>query len=193
MIRRRVVPALLLVALFALGWWVGRGTAGPDLYGNLDLFVEVLSRVEENYVDPVEPTKLMDAALKGMVHGLDPFSQYLDAHAWENLQATTHGTYEGVGLVVSIRDDYPTVISPMEGSPAWAMGLHSGDVIVRIDGTPTNGMSVEDVADKLRGAAGTHVQLSVRREGEDQDVEYSVERHEIVTKSVPYSFVESGT
>jgi len=193
LIRRRLVPALLLVALFALGWWVGRGTAGPDLYGNLDLFVEVLSKVEENYVDPVEPTKLMDGALKGMVRGLDPFSQYLDAHAWENLQATTHGTYEGVGLVVSIRDDYPTVISPMEGSPAWAVGLHSGDVIVRIDGAGTAGMSVEDVADKLRGAAGTHVQLSVRREGEDADVEYSIERREIVTKSVPYSFVDGPT
>ncbi|HYM82043.1 MAG TPA: S41 family peptidase [Candidatus Limnocylindria bacterium] len=193
MIRRRIVLAALLAALFALGWWVGRGSAGAgDLYANLDLFVEVLQRVEESYVDRVEPKTLVEGALKGMLRDLDPYSQYLDARGYDNLRVTTHGTYGGVGLVVSVRDHHPTVISPIEGGPAWSLGMRPGDVIVRIDGAPTAGLSVEEVAEKLRGPQGTHVRVSVRREGEESEIEYAIERRVIVTKSVPYAFVAEG-
>ena len=85
MIRRRLVIAILLVVLFALGWWSGR-VASRDLYADLDLFVEVLHKVEANYVDPVEPTPLVDGAIKGMLRQLDPYSQYLDEKAYANLR-----------------------------------------------------------------------------------------------------------
>jgi carboxyl-terminal processing protease len=189
-IRRRLVLGVMLVVLFAVGWVAGKGSArAGDLYQNLDLFIEILHRVQENYVDPVEPPKLVNGAIRGMLLDLDPYSQFLDARSYQNLQALTHGSFGGVGVEVSIRDNYPTVISPIEGSPAWTVGIRSGDIITRIDGQNTAGLTIDEVATLLRGAEGTHVQISVRREGEDDEVEYSVERREIVTKSVRYAFM----
>src|SRR5437867_2671759 len=112
--RRGIVLGALLALLFGLGWAVGRGSArAGDLYQNLDLFVDILHTVEQNYVDPVEPEKLVSGALRGMLRDLDPYSQFLDAHAYRDLQALTHGSFGGVGVEVSIRDNYPTVISPI--------------------------------------------------------------------------------
>jgi len=190
LIRRRVLLGALLALLFSLGWWAGRSRAtGTDLYPNLDLFVEVLHKVEDNYVDPVDPKPLIDGAVRGMLRGMDPYSQYLDGPAYENLQATTHGSYDGVGLEIGLRDNFPTVISPIEGGPAWSLGLRSGDIIIRIDGQSAAGLSLDQVATRLRGPEGTHVQVSVRREGDDREYEYSIERRVVVRKSVPYAFM----
>jgi len=192
-IRRRIVLGSMLVVLFGIGWVAGRGSArAGDLYQNLDLFVEILHRVQENYVDPVEPEKLITGAMKGMLRDLDPYSQFLDAGSYQNLQATTHGSFGGIGVEVSIRDDYPTVISPIEGGPAWTLGIRSGDVITRIEGKSASGLAIDEVAQLLRGPQGSHVQVSVRREGEEGEVEYSIERREIVTKSVRHAFVVEG-
>jgi carboxyl-terminal processing protease len=187
--RRRIVFVSVLLVLFAVGWMAGRGSArAGDLYQNLDLFVEILQRVQENYVDPVDPEKLINGAMKGMLHDLDPYSQFLDANAYQSLQATTHGSFGGIGVEVSIRDDYPTVISPIEGGPAWTLGIRSGDIITRIEGKSAGGLSIDEVAERLRGSQGSFVQLSIHREGQDGEVEYSIERREIVTKSVRCAF-----
>ena len=162
MIRRRIVLGAVLVVLFGLGWVAGRGSArAGDLYQNLDLFVEILHRIEQNYVDAVEPQKLVTGALRGMLRDLDPYSQYLDTRSYQNLQAMTHGSFGGVGVEVSIRDNHPTVISPIEGGPAWTLGVRSGDVITRIDGQRTAGLTIDEVATRLRGPEGTHVQISI--------------------------------
>ena len=193
MIRRRIVLGSMLVVLFGIGWVAGRGSArAGDLYQNLDLFVEILHRVQENYVDPVEPEKLITGAMKGMLRDLDPYSQFLDAGSYQNLQAATHGSFGGIGVEVSIRDDYPTVISPIEGGPAWTLGIRSGDVITRIEGRSAAGLAIDEVAQRLRGPQGSHVQVSIRREGEEGEVEYSIERREIVTRSVRHAFVVEG-
>ncbi len=188
MFRRRIAIGALLAALFALGWWVGRVASG-DLYGNLDLFVEVLHKVEANYVDPVEPNSLVTGAIKGMLRQLDPYSQYLDAKAYANLKSVTQGTFGGIGVEVNVRDGYPTVIAPIEGTPAWEAGLRSGDVIAEIDGKSTFGLTVEDAADRLRGPAGSQVRLTLRREGEEGDHEVALTRRVIERKAVPYAFV----
>ena len=190
--RKRVVVGLLLVALFSLGWLVGRGGASGDLYGNLDLFVEVLHRVEQNYVDPIGAERLVDGALKGMLRNLDPYSQYLDEKGFANLKTQTQGVFGGIGVVVSVRDNYPTVISPIEGSPAWLAGLRSGDQIVKIDGQSSAGLTIDEAASKLRGPEGTKVTITVRREGDDEERDVPLERKVIVTRSVPYSFVVGG-
>jgi carboxyl-terminal processing protease len=191
LIRRNLGLATLLAALFTVGWWVGRSSAtAPDaLYSNVDSFVEVLEKVEQAYVDPVEPRKLVEGAIKGMLHDLDPYSQYLDEQSWDNLKATTQGSFGGIGISVAVRDNYPTVISPIEGSPAWTLGIRPGDVIVKIDGVSSAGLAVDEVASRLRGPAGTKVKITVHREGEAQDQDYTVERKIIVTKAVPYAFM----
>ncbi|MGH7729844.1 MAG: S41 family peptidase, partial [Candidatus Eiseniibacteriota bacterium] len=193
MIRRRIVLGSVLVVLFGIGWLAGRGSArAGDLYQNLDLFVEILHRVQENYVDPVEPEKLITGAMKGMLRDLDPYSQFLDAGSYQNLQAATHGSFGGIGVEVSIRDDFPTVISPIEGGPAWTLGIRSGDIITRIEGKSAAGLAIDEVAQRLRGPQGSHVQISIHREGEEGEVEYSIERREIVTKNVREAFVVEG-
>lgn len=189
--RRYVIGIALLAALFAAGWWVGRSsaTAPAGLYQRLDVFLEVLEKVRQNYVDPVDPKPLLEGGIKGMLQGLDPYSQYLDPKSWENLNAATHGSFAGVGIEVTIRDNYPTVITPIEGGPAWTLGIRSGDVIVKVNGASTAGLSVMDVADRLRGNAGTPVTLSIAREGDQEPHDYTVVRQIIVTKSVPYAFL----
>jgi carboxyl-terminal processing protease len=188
LIRRRLVIAILLVVLFALGWWSGR-VASRDLYADLDLFVEVLHKIEANYVDAVEPQSLMDGAIKGMLRQLDPHSQYLDEKSYANLRSMTEGTFGGIGVEVNVRDGYPTVIAPIEGTPAWEAGLRSGDVIVQIDGRSTYGLTVADAADRLRGPDGTEVRVKLSREGEDEEHEVTLVRRIIERKAVPYAFV----
>ena len=191
MIRRRLVLAVLFVSLFALGWWAGR-VASRDLYGDLDLFVEVLHKIEANYVDPVQPRPLLDGAIKGMLQQLDPYSQFLDEKAYANLRSVTEGVFGGIGVEVNVRDGYPTVIAPIEGTPAWEAGLRSGDVIVEVDGKSTAGLTVEEAADRLRGPEGTEVRVKVSREGEDEDHEVTLTRRIIERRAVPYAFVAEG-
>ena len=188
MIRRRFLFGALMLALFSLGWWAGRGATG-DLYTNLDVFVEVLQRVQDNYVDPVKPATAVTGAIEGMLKDLDPYSQYLDENEYSGLQSITQGKFSGIGVVVGVRDEYPTVISPIEGSPAWEAGIHSGDVIVKVEATSTAGLGVEGVAKLLRGPEGTPVTLSIAREGEQGEQSYTITRREIVTRSVPYAFM----
>jgi carboxyl-terminal processing protease len=177
-----------LVVLFALGWWVGRG-ATRDLYPDLDLFVEVVRKIEVHYVDPVRPRPLIEGAIRGMLRQLDPHSQYLDAKAYANLLSMAEGSFGGIGVEVGVRDGYPTVIAPIEGTPAWEAGLRSGDVLVAIDGKSTYGLAVEDVADRLRGAEGTSVEVRVSREGEADTHEITLTRRIVERKAVPYAFV----
>ena len=186
---RRLLLSALLIALFAVGWWAGRGSATNGLYGHLDTFVEVLHKVEDSYVDPVPPGPLMQGAIKGLFKQLDPYSQFLDSDALSRLQGTTEGEFGGIGVLVSVRDNHPTVISPVEGSPAWRAGLRAGDVILHIDGKSTAGFTIEDTSRLLRGERGTTVKLGVMGEGESQERDVSLERDIIKTRSVPYSFM----
>jgi hypothetical protein len=152
---RHLGLAALLVALFGAGFLAGKSPATSDSsYRELDTFVEVLDKVQRNYVDPVQPDNLIKGAISGMMHRLDPFSQYLDKNEYADLRSMTEGQFGGLGIVISIRDNYPTVISPVEGTPAYSLGIQSGDVITRIDGTSTRGYSAEDAVRKLRGPEG---------------------------------------
>jgi carboxyl-terminal processing protease len=190
---KRAGIAALLAVLFLAGWAIGwtRATA-VDRYGDLDLFVDVFAKVHQFYVDPVEPKALVQSAIEGMLRDLDPFSSYLDERSFQDLQISTQGEFGGLGIVVSVRDRYPTVISPIEGTPAHGLGIVAGDVITEIEGESTRDLPIDQVVSRLRGSQGTAVRISIRREGETEDREYTIVREIIKLKSVPYTMLFDG-
>jgi carboxyl-terminal processing protease len=193
MIRRRLAFGALLVILFAAGWGFGwsRATA-RDRYEKLDLFVDALSKVESYYVDPVDPQKLVTGAINGMMKRLDPFSNYLDAKSNEELAVQTQGQFGGLGIVVSVRDNWPTVISVLEGTPAASLGVLPGDRIVEIEGKSTRSLAIDDVVSKLRGPEGTKVAIAVQGVDENNPRPMTITRKVIHVKSIPYTNVFAG-
>jgi len=187
--RRQIIAVcVLVVALIAGTWAVARVQESTDnTYSNIERFIQVLTKVRDNYVEPVSSDKLMDAAIRGMLRTLDPYSQYLDKDEAERLETTTHGAFGGIGISIGMRDRWVTVIAPIEGTPAWKAGILGGDRIVKIDDVSTEGLSLDDAMKKMRGDRGTHVKLTIFREGRDKPQDFDIVRDIIQIKSVPYS------
>ena len=132
-------------AMFGPGVYCGLSDSRESTYQGLKIFSDVIELVEKNYVDEVEPKTLIENAIQGMVGSLDPHSALLTPEAYKELQIDTHGEFTGIGIHVTMRDNLVTVISPIDGTPAYKAGIKAGDKIIKVDGTPT-----ED----LPGAAG---------------------------------------
>jgi len=187
--RRQIIAVgVLVVALIAGTWAVARVQESNDnTYSNIERFIQVLTKVRDNYVEPVSSDKLMDAAIRGMLRTLDPYSQYLDKDEAERLETTTHGAFGGIGISIGMRDRWVTVIAPIEGTPAWKAGILGGDRIIKIDDVSTEGLSLDDAMKKMRGERGTHVKLTIFREGRDKAQDFDIVRDIIQIKSVPYA------
>jgi carboxyl-terminal processing protease len=186
--RQIIAVCVLVVALVAGTWAVGRVQESNDnTYSNIERFIQVLTKVRDNYVEPVSSDKLMDAAIRGMLRTLDPYSQYLDKEEAERLETTTHGAFGGIGISIGMRDRWVTVIAPIEGTPAWKAGILGGDRIIKIDDVSTEGLSLDDAMKKMRGERGTHVKLTIFREGRDKPMDFDIVRDIIQIKSVPYA------
>jgi carboxyl-terminal processing protease len=189
-----LTPVLLalLVGVLIGGWFVERGSAGRDIYSYLDLFNDALDKVERGYVEDVDSKELMYGAIRGMMETLDPYCMFLDEDEFRDFQVTTEGEFGGLGIQITVRDGVLTVVSPVEGTPAYDLGIQSGDRIVGIEGESTHGITVDGAIKKLRGEPGTKVNITVRREGVDELLEYTVTRDIIKIDSVPYSFMIDG-
>jgi carboxyl-terminal processing protease len=187
--RRQIIAVgVLVVALIAGTWAVARVQETNDnTYSNIERFIQVLTKVRDNYVEPVSSDKLMDAAIRGMLRTLDPYSQYLDKDEAERLETTTHGAFGGIGISIGMRDHWVTVIAPIEGTPAWKAGILGGDRIIKIDDTSTEGLSLDDAMKKMRGERGSKVKLSIFREGREKPMDFDIVRDIIQIKSVPYA------
>jgi len=192
--RRQIFAVVVIVtALIAGTWAVGRVQESTDnTYSNIERFIQVLTKVRDHYVEPVTSDKLMDAAIRGMLRTLDPYSQYLDKDEAQRLETTTHGAFGGIGISIGIRDGWVTVISPIEGTPAWRAGIQGGDRIIKIDGTSTEGLSLDDAMKKMRGEKGSPVTLTMYREGRDKPIDFTITRDIIQIKSVPYAGILSN-
>jgi len=185
--RRRVVIGGVLGALFALGWWAGATRASSGLYSGLDLFIEVLHTVQANYVDAVDTGKLVTGAMRGVTRALDPWSRYLDGDEFRATRGVIQGSFDGIGATVDQRGGWPVVVAPIEGSPAWKAGLEPGDVITKVDGHSTFGLSPDEMGAKLRGAPATMVTLTIERGDDEQELK--LQREKVVVKNVPYAFL----
>jgi len=161
-------------------------------YQQLETFANVLSILQENYVDDIDAKKVMEGAISGMLFSLDPHSSYLKPEDFKELQEETEGSFSGIGIEVSIEEGILTVVSPIEETPADRAGLKAKDLIIKIDGEPTQSMSPMDAIKKLRGPEGTKVILAIHREGWEELKDFTLTRANIPLHSVKDSFLEPG-
>ncbi|MBW1616913.1 MAG: S41 family peptidase [Deltaproteobacteria bacterium] len=161
-------------------------------YKQLKLFTEVIDMIEKNYVDHMETDKLIEEATKGMVKSLDPHSDLLTPEDLKQLSISTKGKFGGLGIVITLKDELLTVISPIEGTPAYKIGVKSNDIIIKIDGNTTQGMSLSEAVSLLRGKKGTTVTIAVVREEATQPIEFTITRDIIPIHSVKYATLQSG-
>ncbi len=167
---------------------------GKPSYGEFGVFTQVLSYITDNYVTEVDGDKLINGAINGMLQQLDPHTTYLDPERNKSMQERNRGTYYGIGISFAIVDGNLTVISPIEGSPSYRLGIRAGDIIAKIDGKSAKGINEQDVFDRLRGDRGTTVHVSILRPGEPNLLEFDIVRDEIPIFSVPYTFMlDNGT
>src|SRR5256885_11133796 len=162
---------------------------GNDVSDSLRNFSQVYDLVEQNYAEPVNPDKaIYNGAIPGMLRVLDPHSNFFDPKSYSALREEQRGKYYGVGMEVGPRNKKVTVIAPCVGSPAYRAGIRPGDVIIAVDGKPTDNMTTSDVAELLKGPKGTTVHITMLREGSDAPVTFTVVRDEIPRYSVDIHF-----
>ncbi len=164
----------------------------PIPYEDLQLLSAVFGKIKSDYVEPVSDEKLIKEAIHGMVRGLDPHSDFLDADAFKELQVSTQGRFGGLGIEVGVEDGFIRVVSPIEDTPAFRAGVQAGDLIVKIDDTATRGMPLSKAVEKMRGRPGTEVLLTLQRKGVDQLITVTLVREEINVKSVRAKMLEPG-
>lgn len=178
----------------ARGVWADKPPAqSKDLpWTDARLLAQVLERVKHDYVNPVDDHQLLQAAIRGMVSSLDPYSEFLDGDDYDDVKISSSGEYSGVGIEVSMQDEQVVVISPIEGSPAALAGIRSGDVIVTIDGIAVNPTSLADTIGRMRGKEGTSVSIGVERDGSPEPLVFSVKRQRVELHSVRSDLPEPG-
>ena len=154
---------------------------------------QVAFNIRNHYMEDVDTEEIIKAGIKGMLTDLDRFSVVMEKSSYDALMESTHGKYEGLGMVIDSRDDRIIIITPIEGAPAQRRGLRAGDIIWDIEGEDTFEMKTSDASNLMRGPAGTSIKLQIKRAGIDEPLEFEVERAVIELKSVNYSGVVPGT
>jgi carboxyl-terminal processing protease len=197
--RRSLFLVVFVLAVFGLLGIVFAQRVSPaattpssdsDVRESYKQFTQVYETVEENYAEPVSADKaIYNGAIPGMLHSLDPHSNFFDPKSYSLLREEQRGKYYGVGMTVGPRNNKVIVIAPFAGTPAYRAGIHPGDIIAAVDGKATDNMSTSDVADLLKGPKGTTVRITVLREGADHPLEFAVIRDEIPRYSVDLHFM----
>ena len=197
--RSLIFTLVLAVVLGAAGGWVAAGALDdthPDPRSRreqqleaAELMMDVFDRVMLNYVDEMEPRDIAEAAIKGMLDELDEHSVFLKPENYEDLRTSTEGEFGGLGIVIQPRDHYPTVMSPMEGTPAYYMGIQGGDQIIEIEGESTYDYTSREAVEQLRGPKGSQVRITIQRPGREEPFPVTITRDIIKVESVPYAFM----
>lgn len=164
----------------------------PLPLAELRMFADVFDRIKQAYVEPVDDRELLEDAIRGMLTGLDPHSAYLEPEAFESLQIHTSGEFGGLGIEVGLEDGFIKVIAPIDDTPAQRAGVKAGDLIMRLDDTPVQGMDLSEAIDLMRGEVGTPIRLTIMRDGRDQPLELEIVRDVIKVRSVRHELLEPG-
>ena len=195
--KRAVLTVALVCTMTAVlmfgGRFVGRvSAAAKETYENIEVFTNVLALVQKNYVDPVSTKQLIDGAITGMLAALDPHSAYLPPDLYKELQVDTRGSFGGLGIEITTKNNVLTVVSPIEDTPAYRAGIKPADQIIKIDDEFTKDMPLVEAVKKMRGPKGTKIHLTLRREGLPNLIELILTREVIKIQSVKSHMLDKG-
>jgi carboxyl-terminal processing protease len=171
-------PRLMLVGASA------KAAGGADTYRQLNLFGDVFERVRADYVEKPEDAKLIEAAINGMLNGLDPHSSFMDSKSYRDMQVQTKGQFGGLGIEVTMEQGLVKVVAPIDETPAARAGIMAGDIITHLDDEQVQGLTLNQAVEKMRGAVNTKIRLKIMRSGQDKPIEVSITREIIMVRSV---------
>ena len=185
---------IIILPLFFVSKHQAHGSSDDmqKTYKNLEVFSNVLSMIQQNYVDDIDTQETIEGAIKGMLTSLDPHSSFLRPDDFKELQVETKGSFSGIGIEITIKDDMLTVVSPIEDTPAFKAGIQAGDRIIKIEGESTKEMSLIEAVKQLRGQKGSEVTISIHREGWIDLQEFTIVRDVIPIHSVRSNVLEPG-
>ena len=163
-----------------------------EIYKKIDLFEEVLEKINKEYVDEINQSESMDSAIDGLLQSLDPYSSYMSPEVFNEMQTETSGEFGGLGIEVTMESGVVKVISPIDDTPASKAGIRAGDYIVKIDNTQVQGKSLTEAVDLMRGPVGSGIELTVRRRGERKALTFYIVREVIEIKSVKADLLEKN-
>ncbi len=164
-----------------------------DIYKKIDLFSEVLDKINKEYVDDINQSEAMDAAINGVLQSLDPYSAYMSPESFDNMQTETSGEFGGLGIEVTMEAGVIKVISPIDNSPAYEVGVKAGDYIVKIDENQVQGKTLSEAVDLMRGPVGSNIKITVRRIGEKKALIFDITREIIQVASVKSKILNDKT
>jgi len=171
---------LILMVVFSItigGILFSRVWAGSDLFRDLEPLIETYQAIQTQYIEKVKPSKLIEGAIKGMIESLeDPHSHWMDPRTYKEMETEKEGEFGGLGIQITIKDNFLTIVSPLEGTPASKAGIEPGDRIIKIEGKSTQGITLIEAMEKLRGEPGTQVKITIQREGEKKYLDFNLTR-----------------
>ena len=175
-----------ILSLFIIIFYFSAANAANEdsIYKKIDLFSEVLDKINKEYVDEINQSEAMDAAINGVLQSLDPYSAYMSPESFENMQTETSGEFGGLGIEVGMEHGVVKVISPIDNSPASKVGVKAGDYIVKINDIQVQGKTLTEAVELMRGPVGTDIEITVRRRGEKKALTFVITRDIIEVSSV---------
>ena len=173
-------------------YFISANSSEVDIYKKIDLFGEVLEKINREYIDEINQSESMDSAINGLLQSLDPYSSYMSPEILEEMQTETSGEFGGLGIEVSMEAGVVKVISPIDDTPASKAGIKAGDYIVKINDTQVQGKSLSEAVDLMRGPVGSSIELTVRRRGEKKALTFNITREIIEIQSVKSELLEEN-
>ncbi len=184
----------ILIILFFINFIFLKNSFSSDseIYKKIDLFGEVLEKINKEYVDEIDQSESMDAAIDGLLQSLDPYSGYMPPKIFDEMQTDTSGEFGGLGIEVTMEAGVVKVISPIDDTPASRAGIKAGDYIVKIENTQVQGKSLSEAVDLMRGPVGSSIELTIRRRGEKKALIFEITREIIEIKSVKADLLDKN-
>ena len=166
--------------------------SNETLYDKIDLFSEVLNKIEEEYVTEIDQAKTMDAAINGVLQSLDPYSSYMSPESFVNMRTETSGEFGGLGIEVGMESGVVKIISPIDNTPASKAGIKAGDYIVKINNEQVQGKNLMEAVELMRGPIGSSIELTIRRKGERKSLIFNITREKIKIESVKSETIKNN-